>query len=130
MIAQYKLRWRFDYLSRPSKAGMWALTTNNPVDCAWSQPKDGLVRASIEGKNIKTKEIEVLAESRGQDFRVFQWLATALCPIFHNGDSVLRSTLVGLKLLTSDDEVSVMCDGSVHRQSLSEQLKTVNFKTY
>lgn len=127
---RYTLRWRFDYLTRPSKAGMWGLTTRNKVDSAWSQPRDGMIRACIEGKNLRTREIKMLAECRGCDFRVFQWLATALCPIFPGGTRSLKSKLVGLKMLTRDEQVTVLYDGSVQVEPLSESLRELNFKTY
>jgi hypothetical protein len=125
----FALRWRFDYNNRPTKCGMWGRTTTNPVDCAWSQPRDGLVRASIEGKNIETREILTFAECDGHAYRAFQWAATAAMPLL-GGTAVLKSQLVGLKLLTTDSCLLVDQAGKLTVAPLSDDIKAINFQSY
>ena len=108
----YKLRWRFDYINRPPKYGIWSMATGKPSDSAYSQPKDGLLTASIEGKDVHTKEIKRLADCPGQDFRMFQWVATASMPAVSGLVSYTpRSTLVGLKLITRNEVIEVLNTG-------------------
>ena len=53
---KYLLRWRFDFIDGTYKFGGW----NNPGKTnamhAWRVNKTGLIRATIEGKDILTRK--------------------------------------------------------------------------
>jgi hypothetical protein len=117
----YLLRWRFDFLNKPSRFGMWSNPGTNDIDKACFQNKEGLVSAKIEGKNILTRETKVLAEVSGQDYLNFQWMATLK----------LKSQLtevIGLKILSRYNEIEVLKDGSVSLKKLKND--NVNFATF
>lgn len=85
------------------------------------QQKEGLVSAKIEAKNIDTRETKILAESPGQDFVNFQWIAIAKV------GSNEKSDIVGMKLVSRNLETEVFKDGTV-RQNKKES--KVNFATF
>ncbi len=127
---KYLLRWRYDY---PNKiiCGMWSNPGEHPSNKAWCQNKEGLIRASIEGKDILTKKILVLAECDGHDFRNFQWIAAARVPAMSvKGDYTPLTQLVGMKLLTTDRELSVFDTGQTQDNALKNGEKELNFATY
>lgn len=127
----YMLRWAFEYSNRPRKAGMWGMATKNPVDSAWAQPKDGLIYALIEGKDIKTRLTHRLVECPGADFRTFQWVATAALPgMGLKGAVTLRSKLVGLKILSRDICLEVHSDGKLLKRALTDGERSIQFAAY
>src|SRR3990172_4226027 len=67
----YLLRWRFDFSDKPTRYGVW----NSSIEPAWSVNKNNLVRASIEGKDMQTRETRIIAECDGWDFVNFEWVA-------------------------------------------------------
>lgn len=117
----YLLRWRFDFASRPTKCGMWNNPGTNNVDKACFQNKEGLTWARIEGKNISTREVKVLAEISGQDFLNFQWMAQRR---LKSGET----ELLGIKILSRYNEVEVDMSGAVKVKKLSNG--NVNFATF
>lgn len=126
---KYLLRWRYDY-PNGSKMGMWSNPGDRKANQAWCQNKEGLVRASIEGKDLVTKEIKTLAECDGHEFRVFQWMAAAKIPVGLRGSVKPASQLVGMKILTSEKEIAIFDTGQKAERNLPEGDKKLNFKTY
>ena len=127
---KYDLRWRFDYLNHPTKKGKWSSPGNSPELQAWRQNKENLTRAGIEGQDVETQQIVVLAECDGHDFVNFQWEAVA---IFQDGS--LRSgkaihALSGLKILTRENEISVNSRGQVVTRPRTDNEKKINFATF
>lgn len=127
---RYTLRWRYDFRDRPAVYGMWGNPGNGPGNQAWAQNKEGLSRAAVEAKDLDTKEIITLAECDGHDFRNFQWMAIAKVPMNFKGQITPTSQLVGMKLLTTDFEISVFANGVVKKQPLPESEKKLHFATY
>ena len=107
----YLLRWRFDYATRPAKYGMWSQPAVLESDTAAFCPKDGLVRAAIEGRHSITREDKIIAACDGQDFVNFQWVAEAHFNPF--GGGITQQNVVGLKLVTSQNETTVFASGKV-----------------
>lgn len=122
----YLLRWRFDFVGRASVFGMW----NSPVNTAWNQNREGLTRASIEGKDVLTKQTVTLVECDGHDFRNFQWLAIARVNPGMRGSVSPVPEHIGLKILTTNEEVSVLVTGQCARRTLSEPEKGIQFATF
>ena len=128
---KYALRWVLEYSDGRRKPGLWGQSTENQADQAWCQPRKGLTRAVIEGKNILTREIVRLVDCPAEDFRVFQWVATAsINPFGIRGTVKPQSRLMGLKILTRYKEFQVLGDGKVTSQDLPENLANLNFATY
>ena len=126
---KYLLRWKYDYASG-NRAGMWSRPGNTPATQAWANNKEGIVRASIEGKDLKTNQVVTLAECDGHDFRTFQWSAVSRVNLGISGSQTPIPVLVGMKLLTSDHEIEVLVDGQVIRTPLKKGVRNLNFATY
>lgn len=110
---RYLLRWKFEYLSRPPKAGLWLQASNSNETKAWFQPKDGLTRVLIEAKNIRTREIKTLVECSGPEFMAFQWIAGAFLSPMGVKSGKPPTSIIGCKLLTTAHEYEVDVLGNV-----------------
>jgi hypothetical protein len=128
---KYLLRWRYEWADRPTKFGMWSNqgSQDDLSTKAWCHNHEGLVSAIIEAKNIETREVKPVVRVPGQDFRNFQWLAVASVPMSVAGGKLQpMSQVVGLKIQTRDEEVSVYDDGTLHRAPF--EAHNINFATY
>lgn len=121
----YLLRWRFDYADRASVFGMW----NSPHISAWDKNREGVVRASIEAKDVATREVRTVVACDGHEFRNFQWLAVAAVGPFR-GSVTPATHNIGLKLLTRDEEIAILVNGKGARRLLTEDEKNINFATF
>jgi len=126
----YTLRWRFDFRDRASVYGMWGNPGKHAGNQAWAQNKEGLVRASVEAKDLATSTIMTLAQCDGHDYRNFQWVAIARVNPGFKGETTPRPQLIGMKLLTTDKEITVYANGVVKERPLPESEKKTNFATY
>jgi len=122
----YALRWRFDYLDQRSVFGMW----NSPHISAWDKNSDRVVRASIEGKDPETGVTKVMAECDGHVFRNFQWHGVSLVNPNMRGSVTPATTNVGLKILTTTQEVLVLINGQIGKRNLTEDEKALPLATY
>lgn len=128
---KFRLRWRFDFASRPSKFGVWDSGTKRPEDSAAYVKKDGLVRACIEGEFKETQEEYLLVECQGQDFALFQWEAYAKTPAFSRwAEFTPRVVVAGLSLLTRDERITVYVNGQWCRRPLNEDEKQFSFNEH
>lgn len=123
---QYLLRWRFDYKSKTSVFGMW----NSSHITAWDKNRDDITYASIEGKEIGTGKVVRLVECAGHDFRNFQWLCVSRVNPNFRGTINPAAINVGLKILTTEEEVAVLITGRIGRRTLSEEEKGIQFVTF
>lgn len=64
----FRLRWRFQFKSKPDRVGVWNEESNHPSDGASAVVKLGLTRAIIEGENCRTFEIVRFVYCPGQDY--------------------------------------------------------------
>lgn len=105
MVKKYRLRWRFDFVNKPTRIGQW----NSSEQKACFINTDGLLRACIEAEDQTTWEVKTLCECQGADYVQFQWLAT------FTYDNSLQGyhALVGLKLKKRYTEVYCYLDGSM-----------------
>ena len=124
--ARYHLRWRFDYKSKSSVFGMWD-SSHIP---AWDKNSDDLLHAAIEAKEIDSGKITRLVECDGHDFRNFQWLAISKVNPNMRGSVTPLAINIGLKILTTHEEVAVLVTGQVGRRPLSEGEKGIQFATF
>jgi hypothetical protein len=124
--APYLLRWRFDFHGKAAVFGMWS----NPFNTAWNQNREGLARASIEVKSNKTSLTQTAVECDGHDFRNFQWLVLSRVNPSFRGSVTPRAEHVGLKILTTNEEISVLIDGQCARRKLTEEEKGIQFATF
>lgn len=129
---RYLLRWRFDFGNgRPEKYGQWSRPATRNEDMAAFVNKDGIVRAAIEGKDIETREVRVLAECDGWDFVNFQWMAEARMGFGAAAPGPLAAhRLVGLKLVTREVELQVNEAGDVHVAARSEEDKKFHYEGF
>lgn len=121
----YLLRWRFEYWHGTApKCGPWGRGALSPEEYAAFQPKTGLARVLIQGKNLYTYEIETLAEVKGDDFCNVVWDA---CLSMYEG----QTSIVGMSLLTRDEKISVSREtGALTRSLRSEEEKRINYAGY
>lgn len=117
----YKLRWRYDFAQRPSRHGMWSLPAQTTEDMAAFQNKEGLIRASIEGQDVRTSEIKTFAECDGWDFLNFQWIAARF------GLYVGADKIVGIKLITRNLNIAVFANGEILQ---NPRTLNINFATF
>jgi hypothetical protein len=111
----YRLRWRFDFVDKPSKFGVWNGASNLQSDSAMMVNKTGLLRACIEGEKIGEWVVKVLFEMEGHNYVTAQWIRLANAGIMVNKDvqtASLPSSLIGLSLLSSDKKYIVYVDGT------------------
>jgi hypothetical protein len=121
----YLLRWKFDYLKRPPRAGMWDTPGTLDIDKACFNNKDDVIWAKIEGKNCITRETVVLAEINGADFMNFQWMANAY---LRPGSSKPQTVLTGLKIVSRNEEIEVFKNGMINKKPLKND--NINFATF
>jgi hypothetical protein len=122
----FLLRWRFDYPGKAPVIGMW----NSSAIEAWNKNKEGLVRASVEVKDTVTKKTFTRVECDGHDFRNFQWLTLARVNPNFRGSVTPRPEHIGLQLLTTDRKFTVLINGKVQTEFLTEDEKSLNFATF
>ncbi len=103
---KYLLRWRFDFLNKPSVKGIW-LSSHAP---AWRVNKDGLIRAAVEGKDIRTRDVRTLAACDGHEFVNFKWHAIISHPVV-GGSGDYPGVPIGLILQTRSQDVLTLIDG-------------------
>ena len=102
-LGSYEVCWFFQYADGREKKGIF----NNPGkgnDTAFSQSKEGLVKAGVIARCGNRKETRVLM-CEGQDFCNFLWDA---------GKYVVsgQTVLAGLSLVTRDTKATFFLDGS------------------
>lgn len=91
---RWLFRWRFDFYGNKSpRIGGWFPATRLE-DMASTVNKDGLARASIEGKHFITKEVKVFVQCLGEDFLNFQHLDLY---IYSNGRASQRTYAMRLE---------------------------------
>jgi hypothetical protein len=93
------------------------MTNKDPQFNGSEQPREGLIGARIEGKNIKTGEITTLAGCPKEEFRDFQAMAIARAPVklVNFGTMVPITQLVGLKLRTTKITIEILDTGYMRR---------------
>lgn len=122
----YRLRWRFDYSNRPPRYGVWNGASDLKSDMAAYQPKDGLVTATVEAK--KDGVVKPIVVCPGHEFVMFQWNAVAYGPAVFSGTVKPLTRLLGIKLVTTKEEINICPTGKVYRaaaQKFKENLPTV-----
>ena len=133
MLVNYPFQWwlrcRFDFADgRPPWFSQWNKSGPNNSDMACYQNKNGLVRASIEGKHIQTREFRVFAECDGHDFCNFEWLAAVAAPLGTVGK--LQGTNIGLVLVMRNVRCTVEMNGETRLDQRSEAEKKVHLAGY
>lgn len=120
MAERISLRWRFTYATRPDRFGSWDCASRAPEHIAALQPKDGLVRAFIEGRSA-TGEVFPVLHVDGPDYVFCQGEAwTSLRP----GS---KTSVIGLSFLTRDEKLTAYIDGQVKRRYLTARERQFKF---
>jgi len=115
---KYLLRWRFDFVDKPTRLGMW----NSPTGTAWNVNKEGIVAASIEGKNILTREVITLVQCEGHEFVNFKWHAIIKG---HTGRFPARP--IGMILQTRELDILMLMNGDHRTEQRTEDDKKYNY---
>lgn len=128
---KYMVRWRFDFADKPTKVGFWGRAGDQKTGegLAAFVNKEGLVRASIEGKDMNGGAIKTLIEVDGHDFCNFQWMAAAKYAL-GAGDQVCPMRLLGMKLISRDFEFWTFPTGLVHREPRTVEDKSFHYAGY
>jgi hypothetical protein len=134
LVPKYRIRWRYDWLDRASKCGMWSLTTKNEIDQAWNKQKENLMFASVEGKTPEGETV-TLCQVAGQDFCFFQWMAVASAPALALVGSNRKpftpvTKLIGIKLVTRYENISVFDTGHIFREPRSAEDQAYNYAAF
>jgi hypothetical protein len=106
---------------------------NDDSTKAWCHNKSGVVKASIEGKDLNTQRIITLAECDGCDFVNFEWMVNSslpgmLAPGF--GSLKPRSRIVGLTLVTREWRINIVDTGEFNRSDRTPEEKRMNLATF
>ncbi len=124
---KYLLRWRFDYKDdKPTKRGMFNNSgpQNDLETKAWNK-NTNVKFAIIEGKDIQTREIIVLAECLGEDFVNFEWIAAV--DAFKKGVSAM---ICGLQIRTRDHVLKVFDTGETHLMARPKNDDKIHLNTF
>lgn len=122
-----RLRWRFVYQGRPDRKGVWdsAASQSDPTS-AWSQPKDGLLWAIVEGESHFNHELFTILEVPGQDYAHCTWEVYTPAPTFGlknagpaNVAIEVTPRVMGLSLWTREKKFTVFIDGDVQVRYLT-----------
>lgn len=130
---KFLLRWRFDFANnKPSKYGQWSRPATIKNDLAAMVNKEALVRACIEGKDRKTKEITPIVECDGHDFVNFEWVNARHHLVANLGCSMLAPfhRLLGLALVTREMKALVLLDGTVLPRPRTEAEKKLHLEGF
>lgn len=129
----YRLRWRFDFIDRPSKFGIWNGASNNFSDSAAAVNKSGLIRAIIEGEKTGDWVVRPLLEMDGHAYVTSQWVRLANASQLMSSDvqkASLPSSLVGLSFLSSDKKYTVYVDGTCSVIDLPKNRMNIKLKEH
>lgn len=127
---KYKLRWRFDFATKPTRRGLWLQAGTQDSDKACFVNKDGLIRASIEAENVQTYELKTLAECVGPDFCNFEWDAVVSVPGFVRSAITQKGHIIGLRIVSRDFNTIVYVNGDVHVKPRTEEDKQFHLAGY
>lgn len=105
--SRLRLRWRFEYVDKPTKYGGWDYTGDDPLLSAWRQSKDGLLMAILEAKTPNSVILKMV-ECPGADFCNFQWEMEAR---MRGGQLAHRQ--VGLTLVSRTHRYTIFINGKV-----------------
>jgi len=130
---KYLLRWRFDFANnKPTKYGQWSRPATIQSDMAAMVNKEGLIRASIEGKDRTTKDVLTILECDGHDFVNFEWVNARHYFVSNLGASMIAPfhRLLGLALVTREFKTLVLLDGTVHPRPRTEAEKKLHLEGF
>lgn len=127
----YLLRWRFEYSDgKPPRYGMWSQPAVNPNETAAFTNKQNLAFAMIEGRHSITREDKIFAATEGANFCNFQWVAEAHFFPFGGSGGQLQQNVIGMKLITRYEEISVFASGEILQDARSIEDQKVNLAAY
>lgn len=107
-----RVRWRFDFLEKPTRYGYWSRPGDSSGGHAWSVDKAGLLRACIEVEDKRTWKVYAAAECDGHDFVNFEWVVGTRAPLDPVRPVALEPQVVGMKIHTRENVATVLMDGS------------------
>lgn len=108
-MKNYLLRWCYHFHNKPSVRGQWSPAA--PEGAASLISREGLKCAVIEAKDFRTREVFPLFECDGQDFIIFQWIASRTV---QGLPSVMgASKIEGLRIIARNQYIEAYTNGEV-----------------
>ena len=130
---KYELRWVLDYGGKKLRYGSWSSPAASPKELGSMHNRDSLLNARIEAKDCDGN-IFTMAECRAPDFLLFQNIAMARLPrgalADRQGATKLPSQLVGMKIITSTECISVLDTGHIQRGPLPKGFENIKFAAF
>lgn len=123
----YPLRWRFDFSdSKPTRVGEWDVPhSHDPQKMAAFVNKENLRRAAIEALDVDDEKLFTIAECDGHEFANFKWVARMVM-----NDEGVTHELMGLMLVTANEQITVFRTGAVHVEPRTEEDKNFHYEGY
>lgn len=119
---RYRLRAVLEYYGgRKTWRGGWNLLSQDPLTAVWSQPKDGLAYALVEGEDINGYTTEII-RIPGSLYAYASWEVHSPAPsIGLKGSVTLRPTIHGLALWSTKFKFIALVDGTTRTQPLTPE---------
>jgi len=117
----WRLRWRFDFVDRPTRRGVWNDGSGLLQDKAAYVDKSGLLRAYVEGEKVGAYYVKILAEVDGHEYAHCAWEAAAQMAPFYKKTYRTPGNIIGLSLFTADKKTTVYVDGQIKTTNLTQR---------
>jgi len=108
------LRWRIDYVGRRPIFGAWS---SDKILAKPHSGKPNIREVMIEGSDLVTGEIRILARAPGFEWLAFRWRLAGAIPVgaLSHGITEIRmeGAIHGLTLVTQEEMATVFIDGKV-----------------
>jgi len=124
----YRLRWFFNFKDhKPDSYGGWNSGSQKPNEMAAFKDKNNLSIACIQGEKVGSWVIQNLVTIDGTRFVGFKWVYAASLGGFNPGTFKPTPMVIGMSILTNDEQATVYLDGRVALRKLTDNEKDLKF---
>lgn len=111
IVHKFDLRWRLDYTDGKKIFGVWMRHSDKDNSTkASTQPRDGLVRAVVEGRCVGTNQAVEMLSCDAPHYVGFCWEAgLGYTP---SAQTIKGGSIIGLSIQGWNHKVSIFIDGS------------------
>jgi len=126
----WRLRWRFDFIDKAPRIGIWNGTSGSEKDSAWAVDKRGLKSASIQGEFHRDYIVKTFWFCPGEDYATMKWEGAVNIPgvLGFQGEVKLAPRIIGLSLLSRSERITVFVNGEITKRPINED--EAKFKIY
>lgn len=119
----FDLRWKFIYINKPAKFGQWCRPAYMAGEKASEQSRHGLACAMIEAKDLRTRQISILAECAAANYLEHRWIAALPVPALGLKGRTVKGEggIQGMSLITLDEKIHIYVDGKIVREPMNER---------